>query len=169
MLLVTSRLVVTADSVYEQDKHLAPLCGMLSGWSLKHLVDVCQVDGQGADDTDVYFELGVAFLFSMLAIFLIWAVHVINVYARRNSEDLAIFTGRVKTLFTNASGLGTAAAWYAVARSIIKMRDYEAFVNSGDADAAGRDAALFVLRFVFVRRGSDLYVPVLLAAAGYRH
>ena len=125
-------------------KHLAPLCGMLSGWSLKHLVDVCQVDGQGADNTDIYFELGVACLFSMLAIFLIWAVHVINVYARKHSEDLAIFTGRVKTLFTNASGLGTAAAWYAVARSIIKMRDYEAFVNSGDADAAGRDAALFV-------------------------
>ena len=130
-------LVCTAGLRGQATELLAPLCGMLSGWSFKHLVDTCTIDGQGASDTPISTELLFAAGCTIVSWLLMYAAHFLKIHGRVvGSATAEAFAARVSVLLSNACGLGCAAAWYLVLQSVTSLHEYTFFVAAGACGGA---------------------------------
>jgi len=135
VLLGATLLVCTAGLRGQATELLAPVCGMLSGWAFKHLVDTCTIDGQGSSDTPVSTELLFAAGCTTVSWLLMYAAYFLKIHARVVgppwSATAEAFAARVSVLLSNACGLGCAAAWYLVLQAVTSLREYTFFVTAG--------------------------------------
>ena len=135
VLLGAMLLVCTASLRGQATELLAPVCGMLSGWAFKHLVDTCTIEGQGGSDTPISTEVIFAAGCTAVSWLLMYAAFFLKVHARVVgppwSATAEAFAARVSVLLSNACGLGCAAAWYLVLQAMTSLREYTFFVAAG--------------------------------------
>ena len=140
VLLGAMLLVCTASLRGQATELLAPVCGMLSGWAFKHLVDTCTIEGQGGSDTPISTEMIFAAGCTAVSWLLMYAAFFLKVHARVVgppwSATAEAFAARVSVLLSNACGLGCAAAWYLVLQSVTSLHEYTFFVAAGACGGA---------------------------------
>ena len=128
-------LVCTAGLRGQATELLAPVCGLLSGWAFKHLVDTCMINGQGGSDTPLSTELLFAAGCTTVSWLVMYAANFLKIHARVVgppwSATAEAFAARVSVLLSNACGLGCAAAWYLVLQAMTSLREYTLFVAAG--------------------------------------
>ena len=150
---------------------LAPLCGMLSGWSFVHVVDRCTVfgDGRALKEEALTTLIAAATLSSATSVVLLGSADLLVVHAHRwKTATGEAFALRMCALLTNACGLGSAAAWYKLLSSMTNLKEYAYFRSSGRDEACGVSASLLgnlpsplVLFFMFaVRRTPPPAMPL---------
>lgn len=135
-------LVCTAGLRGQATELLAPVCGMLSGWAFKHLVDTCTIDGQGGSDTPISTELLFAAGCTTVSWLLMYAAHFLKIHGRVvGSATAEAFAARVSVLLSNACGLGCAAAWFYVLQAVTSLHEYTFFVAAGACGGANSTQA----------------------------
>ena len=135
VLFGATLLVCTAGLRGQATELLAPVCGLLSGWAFKHLVDTCMINGQGGSDTPLSTELLFAAGCTTVSWLVMYVANFLKIHARVVgppwSATAEAFTARVSVLLSNACGLGCAAAWYLVLQAMTSLREYTLFVAAG--------------------------------------